>query len=62
MIQQRSSAPLASAAEGPAVEPKTQAFLDQLAAGGGAQIYTLSPEAARQVLEGAQAGRVAITP
>src|SRR5579859_7409448 len=51
--------PLAAAADVPAVEPKTQAFLDQLAAGGGAPIYTLTPEAARQVLEGAQAGPVA---
>ena len=40
----------------PTVEPGTQAFLDKLAAGGGAPIYTLSPEAARQVLESVQAG------
>src|SRR3954453_12222209 len=36
----------------PQLEPTTQAFIDNLA--GAAPIYTLSPEAARNVLAGAQ--------
>ncbi len=39
----------------PTVEPGSQAFLDALAKAGGPPIYTLSPEAARAVLAGAQA-------
>ena len=49
-----SSAPVA-----PVLEPTTQAFIDALAKGGGAPIYTLTPEAARKVLDGAQSGPVA---
>ncbi len=49
-------------AEVPAVEPGTQKFLDALAAAGGPPIYTLSPEAARKVLSGAQSGPVAKLP
>jgi hypothetical protein len=41
----------AHAVAGP-LEPATQAFIDSLA--GGTPIYTLSPEAARDVLAGAQ--------
>ena len=44
----------------PAIEGKTQLFLDQLTAAGGPPIYKLSPEAARAVLEGAQAIEVAL--
>ncbi len=40
------------------VEPKTQKFLDALAAAGGPPIYTLTPDGARKVLSGAQAGPV----
>jgi acetyl esterase len=40
------------------VEPKAQAFLDQLAAAGGSPIYTLTPDEVRTVLSGAQAGPV----
>lgn len=43
----------------PSVEPGSQAFLDALAKAGGPPIYTLTPEAARAVLAGAQAGPVA---
>lgn len=43
----------------PTVEPGSQAFLDALAKAGGPPIYTLTPEAARAVLAGAQAGPVA---
>ncbi|MDP2315091.1 MAG: alpha/beta hydrolase [Pseudomonadota bacterium] len=45
-----------------AVEPKTQAFLDQLAAAGGPPIYTLAPQAARDVLLQVQAGNVPKAP
>jgi acetyl esterase len=38
----------------PAVEPTTQAFLDQLTAAGGPPLYTLSPEDARNVLRSVQ--------
>lgn len=48
----------AVAAEKPILEPKTQAFLDALAAQGGKPIYQLSYADARKVLEGAQAGDV----
>lgn len=47
------------AAAEPALEGKTQAFLDSLAAAGGPPIYTLSPAEARAVLEGAQSIEVA---
>lgn len=46
----------ALAAGGPGVEHQTQTFLEALARGGGQPIETLSPEAARAVLVGAQAG------
>lgn len=46
----------------PVVEPKTQAFLDELAAKGGPQIYELSVEDARRVLSSAQAGGVSTLP
>jgi acetyl esterase len=49
------SAVAAIAAE-PVLEPKTQAFIDQLA--GAPPIYTLSPKDARDVLAGAQKGDV----
>jgi acetyl esterase len=38
------------------LEPRTQQFVDELAAGGGPPIYTLSPAAAREVLRRVQAG------
>ena len=38
------------------IEQNTQNFLQALAAQGGPPIYTLSPEDARNVLRGAQAG------
>src|SRR5215470_19033484 len=34
----------------PVLEPRTQAFIDSLAAAGGPPLYTLSPDAARAVL------------
>jgi acetyl esterase len=37
------------------LEPETQKFVDSLAAAGGPPLYTLTPEAARDVLAGAQA-------
>jgi acetyl esterase len=43
------------AAEPPALETVTQQFIDALTAAGGPPLYTLSPEAARAVLVGAQA-------
>jgi acetyl esterase len=43
----------------PVLEPTTQKFIDALAAAGGPPIYTLSPEAARDVLADAQAQPVA---
>jgi acetyl esterase len=46
----------------PVLEPATQAFIDALAAHGGAPIYTLSPTDARAVLAGAQAGPIARLP
>lgn len=49
------SAVAAVAAE-PVLEPKTQAFIDSLA--GAPPIYTLSPADAREVLAGAQKGKV----
>jgi acetyl esterase len=36
------------------LEPKTQEFIDAIAAQGGKPPYTLSPADARQVLEGVQ--------
>jgi acetyl esterase len=44
------------------LEPAAQAFADALAAAGGPPIYTLSPQAARAVLDRAQAGDVAMAP
>ncbi|HYG87800.1 MAG TPA: alpha/beta hydrolase [Azospirillum sp.] len=49
-------------AASPSLDPSTQAFVDAVAAGGGAPIYTLSYEAARGVLAGAQSGPVAAPP
>lgn len=46
----------------PALEPATQAFIDNLAAHPGPPIYTLSPADARNVLAGAQAQPVAKLP
>lgn len=51
-----------SAADGPALEPTTQHFIDALTAKGGPAIYTLSPADARNVLAGAQAGPIAKLP
>ncbi len=48
--------------EQPILEPKTQAFIDALAARGGKPIYELSYADARKVLEDAQAGAVAKLP
>lgn len=45
-----------------ALEPAAQAFADALAAAGGPPLYTLSPDEARAVLDGAQAGSVAMPP
>lgn len=53
MTNQKSGASAVPA--GPGLEPMTQKFIDALAAGGGPPIYTLSPDAARDVLAGAQA-------
>ena len=46
----------------PILKPKTQAFIDALAAQGGKPIYELSYADARQVLEDAQAGAIATLP
>lgn len=46
----------------PVLDPTTQSFIDAVAKAGGAPIYTLSPEAARKVLDGAQSGPVAKLP
>ncbi|MGB3307437.1 MAG: alpha/beta hydrolase [Thermomicrobiales bacterium] len=45
-----------------ALEPAAQSFADALAAAGGPPLYTLSPDEARAVLDGAQAGSVAMSP
>ena len=50
--------PQTATAGNPVVEPNTQAFLDELAAQGGPQIYELSVEDARGVLSAAQGGEV----
>jgi acetyl esterase len=51
-----SSASVGGPAPAPtAVEPRTQAWLDSLAAAGGPPLYELSPQDAREVLRGAQA-------
>ena len=50
--------PQTPTAGNPVVEPNTQAFLDELAAQGGPQIYELSVEDARGVLGAAQEGNV----
>jgi acetyl esterase len=44
------------------LEPKTQAFIDSLAAQGGEPIYKLTPADARNVLEKAQSGNVKKAP
>jgi acetyl esterase len=44
------------------LEPAAQALADALAATGGPPLYTLSPQAARSVLDQAQAGDVAMAP
>jgi acetyl esterase len=46
----------------PILEPKTQAFINAVAAQGGKPIYTLSYADARKVLEGAQSGDVTKLP
>jgi len=46
----------------PTLEPTTQKFIDALSAAGGPPLYTLSPDAARKVLAGAQAQPVAKLP
>lgn len=52
----QSAAPQAAATPTPVVlEAGTQKFIDAAVAAGGPPIYTLSPEAARKVLDGAQA-------
>jgi acetyl esterase len=48
--------------QAPVLEPSTQAFVDALAAAGGPPLYTLAPEAARDVLARAQAIPVAKPP
>lgn len=50
------STAMAANSGGPFVESHVQTFLDALAKGGGQPLETLSPEAARQVLIGAQKG------
>jgi len=42
----------------PILEPRTQKLIDDLAAAGGPPLYTLSPQAAREVLTGIQAAPV----
>ena len=54
----QNAAPSTCTAVSPVVEPNTQAFLDELAAKGGPQIYELSVEDARGVLCTAQGGQV----
>jgi acetyl esterase len=44
------------------LEPAAQALADALAAAGDPPLYTLTPDAARAVLDGAQAGEVAMAP
>jgi acetyl esterase len=46
----------------PTLESATQKFIDALSAAGGPPLYTLSPDAARKVLAGAQAQPVAKLP
>lgn len=46
-------------ADAPVLEPATQNFINALAAANGPAIYTLTPDQARNVLSGAQAGPVA---
>jgi acetyl esterase len=60
MTNSKSAAGAGSAA--PVLEPTTQKFIDALAAAGGPPLYTLSPDAARDVLAGAQAQPVAKLP
>jgi acetyl esterase len=47
---------------GVVLEPPAQSFAEVLASGDGPPLYTLSPEAARAVLDQAQAGAVAMAP
>lgn len=44
------------------LEPAAQTLADAIAAAGGPPLYTLSPDDARAVLDGAQAGKVAMAP
>lgn len=44
------------------LEPAAQALADALAAAGGPPLYTFSPQAARAVLDRAQAGNVVMSP
>src|SRR4051794_32547175 len=46
----------------PVLEPDTQRFVDALTAAGGPPLYTLSPDAARDVLTAVQAAPVAKLP
>lgn len=55
-------APAVALASQAHLEPTTQAFIDKLTAAGGRPIYTLTPTAARKVLDGAQAGPIAELP
>jgi acetyl esterase len=52
----------ASAETVPQLEPTTQAFINKLAAAGGPPLYTMTPEAARKVLNDIQAAPVALAP
>lgn len=54
-----STALTVQSANAASVEPQTKGFLDVLSAAGGPPIYTLTPEQARNLLAGAQAGKVA---
>src|SRR5262245_12670869 len=50
------------ATQAPVLEPTTQSFIDALIAAGGPPLYTLTPDAAREVLAGAQRQPVAKLP
>ncbi|MFN4312026.1 MAG: alpha/beta hydrolase fold domain-containing protein [Ferrovibrio sp.] len=56
------AAPLPAQAQPAHLDAVTQGFVNAVTAAGGPPIYTLSPQAARQVLSGAQAGPVARLP
>jgi acetyl esterase len=50
--------PATTLAAGSSLEPHTQRFIDTLSAAGGPPIYTLTPQAARKVLDDAQSGPI----